>query len=123
MKKIIIDTNAWMSFSEMRIDLFSELERLCDFPYEVCVLQGSLRELEKIKKEQRGKYFRAAKLAAAIIKAKKVKVLPGEGNVDNLLTAYSHQGNLILTQDAELKKRLTKPYFTIRQKKYVMLVR
>ena len=73
--------------------------------------------------EQRGKYKRAAKLALGIIKAKGIKKIAGEGYVDDLLISFSKQGYLVLTQDINLKKRLTKPYLTIRQKKRIVLVK
>jgi len=43
-------------------------------------------------------------------------------NVDDSLTALSHQGAIIATQDKALKKRLKKPLITIRQKKYLTLL-
>ncbi len=122
MKEILIDTNAMMGIAEYKIDVFEELKRICDFTYEVCVLEGTIRELEQIVKEQRLRFKLIAKLALALLKAKKVKILPGEGFVDDLLAAYSQQGELVLTQDMSLKKRLKRPYLTLRGKKYVVRV-
>ncbi len=127
--QIIIDTNAWMAMAELKIDLFAELERYCDFPYKIEVLSGTIKELEKIVQEQPGKHKRNAKLALAILRAKKVPILEGDaGNnfdigVDNLLVEHSRKGDLVLTQDVVLKKRLVRPYLTLRQKKYVVMVR
>ena len=84
MKKIIIDTNALMAIVEFKIDLFSELEKTCDFNYNLFILSGTIDELNKIMDEQRGKYKRAAQLALAILKTKKVEVIKSEGNVDLL---------------------------------------
>ena len=123
MKKIILDTNALMAITEFKIDVFNELERSCNFPFQVAVLQGIIEELHRIEEEQRGKYKRAARLALAILTAKNVLILPDRGDVDEVLAAYSKKGILILTQDLGLKKRLTKPYLTIRQKKTITLVR
>ncbi len=122
MKKVILDTNAVMDLVDFKIDLFSELERVLYFSYQVCVVEGTMKELEEIIKNQRLRFQKAARLGLALLKAKKVKVLPGKGKVDDVLTDYSHQGALILTQDRELKKRLTKPFLTIRQKKSVVMV-
>tara|TARA_Y100000031_G_C8120563_1_gene337996 strand:+ start:149 stop:526 length:378 start_codon:yes stop_codon:yes gene_type:complete len=121
-KKVLIDTNAWMAVSEFKIDIFSELRECCNFKYQIYVLEGTLTELEKIRVEQRGKYKLAASLAIKLIEAKEVKVLPSEDNVDDLLVLYSKKDYLVLTQDVALKRRLTKPYLTIRQKKKIMLV-
>ena len=123
-KTVIIDTNAWMAMGEFKTDLFSELRKCCDFPFEMAVLEGTIRELKNIQEEQRGKYKRLAKLALDIIKAKKVKVFPhSAGEVDDLLMDYSLAGYLVLTQDLALKRRLARPYLTIRQKKRIIMMR
>jgi rRNA-processing protein FCF1 len=118
--KVIIDTNALMAISEMKIDIFSELQVTLG-PNEPYVMEGTITELNKIIDEQRGKYQRAAKLALAIIKGK-VKLLSGKGDVDDLLIKQSMQGTLVLTQDQALKRKLKKPYLTIRQKKKIILI-
>lgn len=124
MKKVIIDTNVWMELSERKFDLFGELGRVLDFKFEICVLSGTIIELEKIILEQRGRFKSAAKLALALIKAKGLKVLRSEeSSVDEELVGYSQQGNLVLTQDIVLKKRLVRPYLTIRQGKTIVVVR
>lgn len=123
MKKIIIDTNALMAIAEFKIDLFSELEKACDFNYELYVLSGTIKELKKIREEQRAKYKRAAKLALAIVKAKGIRIIKSTGYVDDALINLSKKGNLILTQDTALKRRLSKPYLTIRQKKRIVIVK
>ena len=123
MKKIIIDTNALIAVSEFKIDIFTEIEKCCNFKYQLFVLEGTITELERIRVEQKGKFKRAAQLAIKLIEAKNVSVLPGEDNVDDWLVIYSKKGQLVLTQDIELKKRLSKPYLTIRQKKKIILVK
>ena len=124
MKQIIIDTNAWMAITEFKLDLFTALERDCDFSYKVVVLQGIIDELEKIISEQRSKFRQAALLAIGIIKAKNIQIIEKQkiGEVDDLLVQLSNNGDLVLTQDAELKKRLKKPYLTIRQKKKITFI-
>mgnify|MGYP001578393865 CR=1 FL=1 len=123
MKRILIDTNALMAIGEWKIDLFLALEEECDFLYTIAVLQGTINELQFIQQEQRGKYQAAAKLALALLKAKKVTIIPSGTDVDGALVEYSHQGYLVLTQDIPLKKRLAKPYLTIRQKKKVITIK
>lgn len=122
MKKILFDTNAVMAIDEFKLDIFSAVDQCCNFTYTICVVEGVIDELEKIQKEQRGKYARAAKLGLSILKRKGIKILPGKGNVDDLLVEHSIKGDLVLTQDIGLKRRLAKPYLTIRQKKKVMIV-
>ncbi len=122
MKRVILDTNALMAIEEFKLKLFDELEAVCDFNYEVYVLEGTIKELKKIQEEQRMKYKRAAKLALGIIKVLKIKQLPSQGHVDDSLVEHSKQGDFVLTQDIGLKRRLTRPYLTIRQKKKIFLV-
>ena len=126
MKKIVLDTNALMAVAEFKLDIFRSIEDCCYFSYRLYVLSGTIDELQQIKETQRGKFKLAAKLALGIlsnkISAGMVSVLNSKGKVDDLLAAYSKSGYLILTQDVNLKKRLLKPYLTIRQKKFVVLV-
>ena len=123
MERIIIDTNALLAITEWGVDIFTELQQCCDFNYSLAVLQGTIEELEKVKQEQRLRYKQAAKLALALIERKKIAIIPGKGHVDDLLVQHSLAGDYVLTQDVALKKRLHKPYLTIRQKKKIILVR
>jgi rRNA-processing protein FCF1 len=120
--KVIIDTNALMAMAEFKVDVFAEINRVVDVSYSVIVFSGIIEELEKIKNEEKMKFSRQAKLALSILKAKNVKVIRSSGHVDDALVRYSRKGDLVLTQDLELKKRLRKPYLTIRQKKFVVMV-
>ncbi len=116
MKQVFVDTNAIMAIGSLGVDVFSELEG-----YSVVVLSGTILELERIVKTQKGKHVRDAKLGLAITK-KKAKVIKSVGHVDDALVSYSNKGKLVLTQDLGLKRRLKKPYMTIRQKKKVVLI-
>ncbi len=120
--QVILDTNVLMAISEFHLDVFSALDYVLEQGYTVGVLKGTILELETIVHEQRGKFRLGAALALKILEQKKVKVLPSSGNVDDELVAASAQGVLVLTQDAALKKRLSKPYLTIRAKKSVLVV-
>lgn len=122
MKKVILDTNVVVDMVEFKVDIFREMERILDFPYQVCVVQGTIAELEQIIKTQRLRFQRAARLGLALLKAKNVKILPGKGKVDDVLAEYSQRGALILTQDWGLKTRLQKPFLTIRQRRKVVMV-
>jgi len=129
MKKVIIDTNALMAISEMGLDIFSAIDEACDFKYKLFILEGTVKELEKVVQEQRGRFKQAAKLALALLKKKQesnqvsiIKDPDPSKYVDDNLVALSKEGYLVLTQDVELKKKLIKPYLTIRQQKKVMVV-
>ena len=120
MKTIIVDTNALVSMVEFKLDLIGEIKKIDSSTIEV--LSGTIDELNKILLEQRGKYKQAAALALSILKAKKIPIRKSSGNVDDALVQLSQKGLIVLTQDRELKKRLTKPYMTIRQKRLVVVV-
>ena len=84
-------------------------------------------EEENILLLQRGKFKAAAKLALLLLKKKvkegTVKIIQSKGHVDDVLIKKSNSGSLVLTQDLALKRKLQKPYLTIRQKKKVVLVK
>ena len=123
MKRIIPDTNVLLAIVEFKTDIFGELRRICDFPYKVYLLEAVLDELEKIKNTQHGKEQRTAKLVLQILKTKKLPLLQGRGYADTLLQQHSRAGDFVITQDVGLKRELTRPYLTIRQKKTLVLVR
>lgn len=149
-KMIIIDTNALMAIGQFKVDLFTELERIRSETRTLAVLEGTIQELQKIAggnskrsenmgsiqsimNKKPGNDQRHARLALALLKAKKVQVLTEKfleefskenerPRVDDLLVKHSQQGDLVLTQDQGLKRRLQKPYLTLRQKKTIIQV-
>ena len=75
MKRIILDTNFLLIPAQFKVDIFSEIQRIADFKYQLYILDKTITELKKIQKEQRGKHKRAAKLGLDLIKKKKVKII------------------------------------------------
>jgi rRNA-processing protein FCF1 len=126
MKKIIIDTNFLMAVSQFKVDIFSEIRRIAEFKYELCIIDKTVDELESIIEKQSGKQKRAAKLALSIIKLKKIKkIKTKEGNVDELIVKNSDKNTIVATQDMKLKKILKEreiPLIVLRQKKYLVIV-
>ena len=118
-RKIVLDTNSLMAIQLLNIDIFEEIDKALDFPYRLHVLQATIDELNTIIKTQREKYRRAARLALKLLQVKPVKLIERQGYVDDMLVEYSHKGVLVLTQDLGLKRRLKKPYLTIRQGKKI----
>jgi rRNA-processing protein FCF1 len=121
-KKILLDTNFLMIPASLGVDIFEKIEEMCDFPYELFVLEKSKQELERIQERGRGKDSREAKLALSLIDAKKINVLIEDSNeyVDDVLVKLNDE-YIIATQDTELKKRLTGRKIFLRQKKYLVL--
>ncbi|MBS3108256.1 hypothetical protein J4409_00110 [Candidatus Woesearchaeota archaeon] len=118
MRKIFFDTNILLS--KDKVDVFSELARICDFNYEVCVLDKTIDELK-------GKAN--GKLALSLINAKKVKIIKTkkDKNVDKLLLDLAEKDKImiVVTQDKELKRLLKEKNINIvttKQKKYLEFV-
>lgn len=124
MKTIILDTNILMAIPQFKIDILSELQRICDFPYIVTVLDRTIEELESIRSTQKGKDKLAAAITLQIIKKYNLEITKTTEKkpVDDLLIDFSRKGALVATQDMVLKRKLTKPYITMRKKKYLVIV-
>jgi rRNA-processing protein FCF1 len=125
MLKIVLDTNFLVHAVTFGVDVFSELERILDVKYTVCILDRSLDELEKLINEAKFSEKKASKVALGLIKSKNINIIPTRSNksVDDLLVALNPKTNAVATQDRELKSRLKKQkikVFTIRQKKYII---
>ncbi len=107
---------------QFKVDIFTELERLMDEPYETVILEGTLKELERIAKEGSAEDRRAAKLAQLLVehqrkgafaaaggaKCKALKIIDGsaQGYVDDAIVAIAEDDALVATNDGELKRRL-----------------
>ena len=114
MKIIILDTNFLIYCAKYKIDFFSEIDRLCNFPYKIAVLDKTIEELEKLKPQ---KFALIKKYIERLIILKSK-----ENYVDKALISLSKEGFIIATQDLELKKKLQSQVMVIRQKKYLSFV-
>ncbi len=132
MKKIILDTNFLVSVVKFKVDLFSELQRICDFKYMACIVDGTITELKKLAETGKPKEVMSAKISFELIKKKKIKIIktPSKNkrvkNVDLLILNLIKKGNFIVaTQDKGLKREIRKKGVSIivlRQKKYLKLI-
>jgi rRNA-processing protein FCF1 len=126
MRGVILDTNFLMIPASLEVDIFSELERICDFQYELFIVDKTIDELSKIQESQKGKHKRAASLAMMLIEQKKIKSLKTpEGHTDDVILALAKEkSHIVATQDMEFKKKLKEnniPIIFLRQKKYLVL--
>ena len=126
MKKIILDTNFLLIPAQFRVDIFSEIGRICNFNYELLIIDKTVDELNKIiKTAKKGKDRAAAKIALALLKQKKVKnVKTSKGNVDDLILKLINKDYILATQDALLRKKAIKigvKVIFLRSKKYLLL--
>jgi len=128
MKQIIIDTNFLLIPAQFRVDIFSEIDRLMHESYELCILEGTIDELNKITEKQSGKDKKAAALALQLIASKKVKHLKTEKNlnIDKLIVEQAkNPDSIIATQDMALKrvlKRNNAHLIILRKKQYLELI-
>lgn len=124
-KKIILDTNFLLIPAQFKLDIFSEISRVCDFNYQLCILDKTIGELNGIiQSKQKGKNKAAAKLALTIIKSKKLKILKTKEDkpVDDLIMDVNDA--IVATTDKELISRLKEKkakIIRLRQKKYLMI--
>ncbi|MBI2659253.1 twitching motility protein PilT [Candidatus Woesearchaeota archaeon] len=125
MKKIILDTNFLMVPIQFRVDIFSEIERICNFSYKLYIFDKSIGELKNIIEKQAGKNKKAAQFALKLIKLKNIVIIKSEKeNVDALILSNLGKDTIVATQDALLKKKLLEKnasLIILRQKKYLQL--
>ena len=118
-KIVLLDTNFLLIPAQFKVDIFAELGRICDFSYEVVVLEATVNELQGIMEDKTAsaKDRRAAGLGLQLIKAKNVRVIKVERKVfkspDKAILEFAVAGNrlvnrsvFVATQDKELKDNL-----------------
>ena len=126
MLRIVLDTNFLMIPSQFKVDIFSEINRLIEEPYELCTYQGIIDELSELAKSK-GKDSIHAKTALMIIKQKNLKSLPNSINetyADNLILEGVTSKDVVCTQDQALKRLLKHQhkgirFITLKSKKYL----
>ncbi len=107
-KCIILDTNFLLIPAKFSVDVFAEIRRICDFSYELCAMEGSIRELERLRDQggKTGMDARAARATLVLLKSKHLNIIPNAGeHVDDAIVAKSGPGIIVATQDAALRAR------------------
>ena len=119
--KILFDTNFLLIPATKKVDIFEEVNNIIPGA-QLCVLDKTIDELNKIQNEQRGKHRDAAKMALQLVQKNKIKIIPThtEKLVDDILVDLQDE-YIIATQDKELKHRLKK-CLILRQEKYIKLI-
>ena len=108
MKKILLDTNFLLAVYQFKVDIFSEIERICRFNYGIFVLDKSIGELKNIIEKQKGKHKEAAKIALQLLKIKSISIIKtaSQKHTDEIILEYAQKGYLVATQDKHLKRKL-----------------
>jgi rRNA-processing protein FCF1 len=131
MKKVLLDTNFLFIPMQFKVDIFSEIERLMRVPYELCMIDMSLDELESLTTRGSGKDKTAAKLGLALVKSKNIKILDTGRtekhlNTDKMIVEVAKSPDFVVaTQDKALKRDLKEnnvPVIVLRQKRYLVIV-
>ncbi|PIN81930.1 ribonuclease VapC [Candidatus Woesearchaeota archaeon CG10_big_fil_rev_8_21_14_0_10_30_7] len=112
MKQIVLDTNFLIYCIQNKIDFIEEIKRICNFKYELCIIEGTLQELDKLKE---------GRLAKAMINKFKIKKIKSEKNVDNTIIDLCGENVIVATHDKELISNLDCKIINVRQKKYLIL--
>lgn len=124
MKLIVLDANFLLYIAKYKIDLFFELDRVCNFAYKLVLPQQVADELKKLSKKGKGKDKEAACLALEIARKACVRKVSARNADDALLVLASK--NILATMDKELRKRFKKAgkgrILSIRQKKYLAFI-
>ncbi|MBT4540931.1 hypothetical protein HOC35_05445 [Candidatus Woesearchaeota archaeon] len=137
-KKILLDTNFLMIPGNFGIDIFEEIDRICNFNYKLYIVDKTIDELEKLpEKVQNQKTATktavniALKLIETLGKEGKLNIIPTKTNnelkakyeemyVDEIIIKLANE-YIVATTDTELKKHLKK-MIILRQKRYLELI-
>lgn len=127
-KKVILDTNFLLIPGQFMVDIFTETDRLMREPFELCVIDKSLKELNQIVVTGKQKDRFAAKLALALVIQKNLKRLHSFGSkksVDDIIVKKADSSTYVATQDKALRERLKEKgakIIGLRQQKYLEFV-
>jgi rRNA-processing protein FCF1 len=116
MQRVVFDTNFLMIPTQFKVDVFAEIKRLMNEPYDLCIFKGSVDELDVLSKGV-GKNAQHAKTALKLIKQKNLKSLPNSINekyADNLILEGVTNEDIVCTQDQALKRLLRNKHKGIR---------
>jgi len=123
--KILIDTNFLLIPAQFKVDIFAEIDRICNFQYEIVILDKTLKELEDIQEKQKGSNREAANLALQLVKAKDINIMASDTDyVDKAILELVDDDYIVATQDRDLKAKLKEKgvkTITLRQKTHLIV--
>ena len=73
-KKIILDTNFLLIPGQFNVDIFTEVERILGEPFELCIVDKSIAELNRLVAVGKEKDRFAAKLALVLVIQKNLMI-------------------------------------------------
>lgn len=137
-RKILLDTNFLMIPGNFGVDIFEEIQRICNFSYKLYIIDKTIDELEKLpekalkhKTTVKTAVKIALKLIEVMVKEGKLNIIPTKTNnelkirfgnmyVDNIIKELAND-YIVATTDIELKKHLRK-MIILRQKRYLKFI-
>jgi rRNA-processing protein FCF1 len=124
--EIIMDSNAFFTPLQFKIDIFGELERLLNRRFELVVLSPVLCELEMIASKGAPKIRKMAAFAIQLAeKCKYVVVSSSAETVDDaIIDTAAENRTPVFTNDAQLRKKLrdiSVPVIYVRQKSHLAI--
>jgi len=127
--KVILDTNFLMIPGQFMVNIFAEIERIVTVPYQLCIIDKTIDELNKLivlgKKKERDAAKLGLALASAHLKQKSLKIIASSSMyVDDVIVKESNKKVFVATNDKELKRRVREKgasIITLKQKKYLIL--
>jgi len=109
--RVILDTNFLLLPGQSKIDIFEGIKKLMSKPYELCIYEQTIDELNKLASNNK-KDKPNAKVALSFIKQKNLKTLhissSKDDYLDSIIAANATKTDIVCTQDRELKRMLKK---------------
>lgn len=106
MKRVLLDTNFFLVPFQMGVNIFSEIERVVNEPFELMTISPIKVELENLAKSGKKDEQSVAKLAIEL--ARNIRVVETTNEGDDAIVGYavSHKDVIVATNDSALRKRL-----------------
>ena len=126
-KKVILDTNFLLIPGQFMVDIFTQIKEVLNEPFQLCVIDKSITELNKLAAAGKEKDRFAAKLALVLVRQKNLKTLHSFGtkkSVDDIIVRKADKNTFIATQDKALRNRVKAKgagIIGLRQKKYLVI--
>ncbi|MFP4117502.1 MAG: PIN domain-containing protein [Candidatus Woesearchaeota archaeon] len=108
--KIILDTNFLLIPGQSSFDIFEEISKLMDEPYEVFIVDKTIDELKGLTKKGKVKDRVSAKIGIELIDYKRIKKIDSakleSDLVDDMIIEVADKDTIVATIDKNLKREL-----------------